>query len=199
MVDTMSNKSEETRKRILETAVRMLEAEGGCGVAMGRIAKASGITRQALYLHFSTRAELLTAATHYLDELLDVNGRLAPSRAAGSGVERLDLYIDCWGRYIPEIYGVAKALMLGKDTDEAMAAAWNDRMAAMRDGCRAAIDALQADGRLASEWQRDDAIDALWAMLSVQNWELLTQDCGWSVDEYVERTQLSARRAFVAA
>jgi hypothetical protein len=64
-------------------------------------------------------------------------------------IERLSLYIECWGNYVPDIYDVGKALLLEQDSDEAAAAAWSDRMAAMRDGCRAAIDELHADENLA--------------------------------------------------
>ena len=186
-----------TRTRILNAAVAMLEAREGRGVSMGDIAAAAGISRQAVYLHFASRAELLVAATRYLDEVLNVDGRLAPSRAANSGVERLALYIECWGHYIPDIYGVAKALLLARDTDDAAAAAWKDRMLAMRDGCRAAIDALHSDGALAPEWTRRNAIDTLWTMLSVQNWENLTRECGWSTRQYVKAMKNLAKRAFV--
>ncbi len=193
----MSSKTIETRTRILEATVRMLEKHGGRGVRMGDIAKAAGISRQAVYLHFASRAELLVAATRYLDEILDVDARLAPSRAATSGVERLSLYIECWGHYIPDIYGVAKALLLAQDTDEAAAAAWRDRMLAMRDGCRAAIEALHSDGTLASVWTPKMATDALWTMLLVPNWENLTGECGWSTQEYVRWMQIVARKTFV--
>lgn len=193
----MSSDTPETRIRILKATVRMLEERGGRGVRMGDIATAAGISRQAVYLHFASRAELLVAATRYLDEVLDVDRRLAPSRAATTGVERLALYIDCWGHYIPEIYGVAKALLLAQDTDEAAAAAWKDRMLAMRDGCRAAIDALHSDGTLASDWKPREATDALWTMLSVQNWENLTGECGWSGQQYVDKMKRLATQAFV--
>ncbi len=193
----MSSKNIETRTRILEATVRMLEEHGGRGVRMGDIAKAAGISRQAVYLHFASRAELLVAATRYLDEILDVDRRLAPSRAATSGAERLALYIDCWGHYIPEIYGVAKALLLAQDTDEAAAAAWNDRMLAMRDGCRAAIEALHSDGNLAPEWTPKRATDALWTMLLVPNWENLTVECGWSTRQYVHWMKTVAKRTFI--
>ena len=123
--------------------------------------------------------------------------RLARSRAAKSGTERLDAYIEFWGKYIPEIYGVAKALLVAQDTDEAAAAAWDERMQAMRDGCRAAIEVLQADGKLAEEWSTREATDFLWTMLSVRNWEQLTQECGWSSRKYIRRMQAAARRAFV--
>ena len=193
----MSSENTETRSKILESTVRMLEEHGGRGVRMGDIAKESGISRQAVYLHFASRTDLLVAATRYLDEVLDVDKRLAPSRAAETGVERLSLYIECWGKYIPDIYGVGKALMLARDTDEAAAAAWDDRMAAMRDGCRAAIDALHADGMLRPEWSRKKAIDALWAMLLVPGWEALTIDCGWSTKQYVRWMKAWAEQSFV--
>ena len=193
----MSSASTETRTRILEATVRVLEQSGGRGVRMGDIAKESKISRQAVYLHFASRTELLIAATRYRGDLLDVEGRLAPSRAAATGVERLRLYIEFWGNFVPEIYGVAKALMMAQDTDEAAAAAWRDRMWAMRDGCRAAIDALQADGTLAPEWTRPKAIDALWTMLLVPNWEHLTIECGWSTKQYIRWMQTLAQRTFV--
>ena len=195
----MSSPIQETGTRILEATVRMLEEHGGRGVRMGDIARESGISRQAVYLHFASRTELLVAATRYLDDKLDIDSRLAASRAATAGVERLGLFIEFWGNYVPEIYGVAKALLMARDTDEAAAAAWRDRMAALRDGCRAAIDALQADGRLAPGWTRRKAADALWAMLSVPNWEALTRECGWSTREYVRGMQTLAQRNFVAA
>ena len=166
---------------------------------MRDIAQAAGISRQAVYLHFASRAELLVAATRYLDEILDVDRRLAPSRAAKSGVERLALYIECWGHYIPEIYGVAKALLLAQDTDEAAATAWSDRMWAMRDGCRAAIDALHSDGNLAPQWTPKIATDMLWTMLLVPNWENLPIECDWSTEEYVRWMKFVAERTFVKA
>ena len=193
----MSSQDIETRTRILQASVRLLEAQRGQSVRMGDIAREAGISRQAVYLHFASRAELLEATTQYLDEKLGLEKRLARSREAKSGTERLDAYIEFWGKYIPEIYGVAKALLVAQDTDEAAAAAWNERMQAMRDGCRAAIEVLQSDGNLAEEWSTREATDFLWTMLSVRNWEQLTQECGWSSRKYIRRMQTAARRAFV--
>ena len=193
----MSSVNIETRSRILNATVHMLVEHGGRGVRMGDIAKAAEISRQAVYLHFESRTDLLVAATRHLDEVLDLDRRLAPSRTATSGEERLSLYIDFWGHYIPEIYGVAKALLMAKDTDEAAAAAWNDRMLAMRDGCRAAIKALHSDGKLAPDWTQKRATDALWTMLLVPNWENLTKECGWSTKQYVRWMKTLSKRTFI--
>ena len=194
----MSSENLDTRTRILEATARILKQQGGRGVRMGDIAKETGISRQAVYLHFPSRTDLLIETTKYTGDLLNVEERLAPSRAAATGLTRLRLYIEFWGNFLPEIYPVAKALMMAQDTDEAAAAAWQDRMVAMKDGCRAAIEALQADGQLADGWTRAKAIDALWTMLLVPNWENLTMECGWSRREYIRRMQLIAERTFVA-
>jgi len=194
----MSSDNPKTRDRILKASLELLEASRGQGVRMTDIAKLAGITRQALYLHFSTRAELLIATTLYLDELKGTNERLAPSRAAQTGVERLDAFIAAWGAYIPEIYGIAKALLAMKDTDEAAAKAWDERMQAMREGCEAAIMALNRDNRLLPDHSPDQATDILWTMLSVRNWEQLTIECGWSQEKYIETLKSLARRLFVA-
>ena len=193
----MSRENSETRTRILEATVRRLEEHGGRGVRMADIAKESGISRQAVYLHFTSRTDLLVAATRFLDEKLEVDNRLAPSRGATSGVERLALYIEFWGNYAPDIYGVAKALLLAQDTDAAAAAAWKDRMVAMRDGCRAAIDALHVEGNLATHWTRESATDILWTMLSIPNWEDYTAECGWSNQQYVDRMKTLLGKALL--
>jgi len=67
----------------------------------------------------------------------------------------------------------------------------------MRDGCRAATEALHADDVLAPEWTPESATDALWTLLLVPNWENLTFECGWTTEQYVHRMQALAQRTFV--
>ena len=127
----------------------------------------------------------------------NVDERLAASRAA-RGVERLDRFIEAWGNYIPEIYGVGKAFMAMQDSDDAAAAAWADRMQAVRHGCKAAIDALKSAGLLSPDHSPKEATDILWMMLSVRNWEQLTIECGWPQKRYIKKMKSLARRSLVA-
>ena len=193
----MSSKMNPTRDRILKATWQLLEDGGGSAVRMSDIAKAAKISRQALYLHFPTRAELLVATTRYLDAVHDIDGRLKASRAARTGMERLAEWVDVWGNYIPTIYGIATALMAMKDSDEEAAAAWADRMQAVRHGCAAAVAALRADGLLTASMTEDEATDALWTLLSVRNWEQLRIDCEWSQDRYIAVMQQTVRRALL--
>ena len=169
----------------------------GRNVRMGDVARGAGVSRQAVYDHFGSRAELMVATVRYGDEVLGLDERLRCYRAAVSGVERLETYVEFWGNYIPEIYGIARALLAERETDEAVAAAWDDRMGAVHDACRDIIEKLQRDGTLVSGWSTDEAADLLWTMLSIRNWENLTRERGWSVDHYVDRMRDLTRRVFV--
>ena len=194
----MSSLNLDTRTRILEASLKLLEEGRGKGVRMSDIARSAKISRQAVYLHFSNRAELLIATTHYLDEIKEVEARLLASRTAKTGLERLDAFIEAWGNYIPEIYGIAKALLAMSDDDEEAASAWDKRMQDMREGCEAAILALNNDGKLSRAYLPEQASDILWTMLSVRNWEQLTIECGWSQEKYIKTLKSMARQMFVA-
>ena len=195
----MSSDNVDTRTRILNATWQLLEADEGRGVRMSDIARQTGISRQAVYLHFPTRSELLIATTRYLDDIKGIDQRLAASRATTNGVERLNAFIDAWGNYMPEIHAIAKALLAMKDTDEAAALAWDDRMRAVRHGCEAAVEAIVRDGRLSREISAGQAADILWMMLSVRNWEQLTAQCGLSQIQYIDTMKHIARHSLLDA
>lgn len=183
----MSSKNNTTQQKILKACWKLLEENQGKNVRMSDIAKQTGISRQALYLHYKTRSDLLIATTHYLDEVKDVDQRLYASRTATSGYERLETFIEAWGNYIPEIYSISKALLAIKDSDQAAADAWQDRMMAIRHGCTAIVTALKKDKKLSVEHTEEDATDILWTLLTIRNWEHLTIECGWSQEKYIKK------------
>lgn len=193
----MSSENLDTREKILDSAWKLLEGGDASAVRMSDIARLTGISRQAVYLHFPSRAELLIATTRYIDEVKDVDKRLAASREAASGRERLDAYVEAWGNYIPEIQGAARALIALQSNDDAARAAWTDRMDAIRHGCAAAVAALRADGVLVDSLSETEATDLLWSLLSVENWEHLRQRCGWSQARYIEVVQQVARQTLM--
>ena len=64
------------------------------------IAKAAGISRQAVYLHFTSRAELLVATVRFVDQVHGLDERLAGLRQATGGVEVLQSV----RRFLGELY-----------------------------------------------------------------------------------------------
>ncbi|MGQ0542532.1 MAG: TetR/AcrR family transcriptional regulator [Blastocatellia bacterium] len=193
MSSTISN----TQKKIIETAARLLLKSKGQGVSMADIARKTGVSRQAVYLHFPSRGELMIAAVRHLDDVYGLDDQVRQFREARSGVEILEAFIEFWGNYIPKIYGVAKALMAARETDEAAAAAWADRMNSIRNGCRRTIETIEHEGLLSPDWSVDEAVDLLWTMLSIENWERLTIECGWTIEQYVERIQLASMKVLI--
>ncbi|WP_299031715.1 TetR/AcrR family transcriptional regulator [uncultured Sulfitobacter sp.] len=192
----MSSKNNPTRDRILKSCQTLLETKGASDVRMSDIAKRAGISRQALYLHFPNRAELLIATTRYLDEIHGIGKVVDDQIFTAEGVARLEGFIDVWCNYIPKIYGVGKALMAIKDVDEEARVAWDDRMSAVRDLCDRTIQSLIEHDMLLPDLNAKEATDLLWTLVSVRNWEHLTQECGWSQVQYLKHMHRSALKLF---
>ena len=89
-------------------------------------------------------------------------------------------------------------MLMTRDTDEAIATAWNANMNCLRDVCRETIEALDDEGILASQWSQKEAIEMFWTMLSINNWEQLTIECGWSTIQYIDWMKTLLKRSFVA-
>jgi len=194
----MSRKTDETRARILAATLDLLRSDRPERTRMSDIARAADISRQALYLHFETRADLLIAATKHLDAQADIDATLAESRAAPTGRARLSAFIRAWGGHIPVIYPIGRALTAMMATDAEARAAWDDRMAAVRQGCAAAVEALARDGDLRADLSLTEATDLLWSLLSVATWAALTRDCGWDQARYLSQMQRMADLALTA-
>ena len=194
----MSSEKNPTRTRILKAAWDLLESNPGVAARMSDIAKKAGVSRQALYLHFPNRTELFVATTKYMDEIYCVDEKLAPSRAATTGEDRLEAYVTAWAAYVPKIFGIAKTLIVMAETDDDAARAWSERMQDMREGCAAAVAALARDGALSSDYSETEATDLLWTLMSLQTWESLVVKCGWDQARYRDRILSLARSALVA-
>jgi AcrR family transcriptional regulator len=193
----MSSKKNPTRIRILQSTWKLLEAGKGNATRMSDIAKAAKISRQALYLHFPNRAELLLETTHYVDEIHGIDSKMAKIQNAQTGIEHLTTWVDVWGNHIPEIYGIAKALLAMKDNDEAAQAAWNDRMQAVRRGCSAAISDLNSEGVLKDSLGEKEATDILCSIHSIGTWEQFRLECGWSQVDYIAMIQTITAQALL--
>ena len=101
------------------------------------------------------------------------------------------------GSYIPEIYGLAKAMLMTKDTDEAMAAAWNNSMDCLRDVCQQTINTLAEEGRLAPAWSIEEATDMFVTVVSISGWEQLVKECHWSNEQYINKIKTLLKQIFV--
>ena len=185
----MSSKKELTRIKLLNSACRLLVERGYHGVGLDEVARDAGVSRQTLYLHFESKAELLVATAQHSDEMLGVSDILRPGREAKTALEALDAGVQAYGAIEPQIYDVASVIYSARRSDEAAEAAWQDRMTFRWENTKRAIERLQEEGILAEGWTVVEAADFAWALLSVHTYEYLVVERKWSIDEFIQRLQ----------
>ena len=193
----MSSRKEITRNKLLNSASRLLVERGYHEVGLDEVARDAGVSRQALYLHFKSKAELLVASAQYIDEMLGVPEILRPGREAKTALEALDAGVQAYGAIEPQIYDVASIIYSARRSDEAAEAAWQDRMAFRRENARRSIERLMEEGILADGWTVDEAADFVWALLSVHTYEYLVVERKWPIEELTRRLQRILRRILV--
>lgn len=132
----------------------------------------------------------------YIDVVKGVHERIAQLLQANNALEQLEAFMQFWGNYIPEIYGLAKALLNTRDTDKAAESAWEECMSHLRGISQKVIESMVQEGILAKHLNQKQASELFWALVSIQNWEQLTIECGWTTEEYIERMTETLKRAF---
>lgn len=63
---TQTERSEQTRQRLIEAVIKSLQTYGYAGTTISQIVTLANVSRGALLHHFATKAELIEAAAQYL-------------------------------------------------------------------------------------------------------------------------------------
>lgn len=151
---------------------------------MAEIAKASKVSRQAVYLHFSDRAELMVAMARHLDQTRGIDAEVQKMQAAATGVEAMRMMVSLQARLNPHVWAVASAADAVRRTDPDAERAWQDRLEHRLEGCRAIIARIRKEGSLRPGLDQQAAADLLWSITSLRTWEDLVLTRGWSPKQY---------------
>lgn len=193
----MSSRSQRTRTRILRAASRLLERTGFHDLTIADVAAEAGISRQALYNHFGSKAELVVAASEHLLEEVRRRHGAPPLPNVADAEQALDHAVEDYVRTVPHVAGVALANYAAREADAAAEAVWAHRTQVRRAAYRRLADRLDRDGLLRSGWTPAEAADVLFGLLSVRFYEVLVVEAGWSVARYRERMRALARDALL--
>lgn len=194
----MSSRSLRTRTRILRSAARLLARTGFHELTIAGVAADAGISRQALYGHFASKAELVVAASEHLLEQVRRRHGLPPLADDAGAVEALDHAVEDYARTVPHVAGVALANYAARAGDPAAEAAWAHRTRSRREAYLGIAERLHREGRLRMGWTPDEAADALFGLLSVRLYEVLVIEAGWPLARYRDRLRALARGALLA-
>jgi AcrR family transcriptional regulator len=176
--------SDGTGARILEATLALIARKGDANVTMAQIAKAAGVSRQAVYLHFADRAALMVAAARHVDDTRGLPDRIRLVAASPSGAAMIEAQVALQATMNPSVWAVARAVDAVRRTDAAAERAWQDRLEHRLQGCRAIVARLQTDGNLKPGLDAAVAADLLWTMTSLRTWEDLVVQRGWSPQRY---------------
>lgn len=186
----------ETRTRILEAAWALV-TEQGARIKLADVAARASVSRQALYLHFGDRAGLLVALVNHMDESLDLSESLAQVHAAPDGATLLEAAMRLNTTFWAQVLPVAQVLEASQHDDEALGAAWRDRMQFRHATFQGMIETLADRGELAEDWTVEDAAATLYAVAHFDTWRELVAELGWSAERYVESMTRLLRRALL--
>jgi AcrR family transcriptional regulator len=159
---------------------------------MSELARAVGISRQALYLHFPDRGSLLLALVADVDEREDLQAEVSAMLAAPDAAGQIRAWVQMQARRNPRIAPLARALDQARHSDQAAAAAWRDRTGNRMRGAVMAVTRLRDEGRLHPSWTAGEAATLLWELTSFRVWDDLVNESGLTADRYVEIVTVTA-------
>ena len=178
-------------------AARELLESGDTDVTMGQIAHRAGVSRQLLYLHFASRADLLLAVTRAVDEQVRPAAEQHHVDAAADGRAALREAVALQGRIKPRIAGVAAALDHLRATDADAAAAWQEREDGRYARARELVGRLAREDLLVADLPVEVAARLLWSATSQRSWADLVIDGGWSTEQWTDHITQLLERALI--
>lgn len=142
-------------------------AQARADFSLAQVAEGAGVSRQAVYLHYSDRPALLAALRGRLALHADASGmEQAPSARAA-----LSTFLASLAATYPNLWPVLRA-------------AGTTELPERMEPCRALVARFRAEGALAPHLAPGTAADILFSLTSPALWHDLIQTRGWDAGRY---------------
>jgi TetR/AcrR family transcriptional regulator of autoinduction and epiphytic fitness len=180
----------ETRRRILDAARRLFLEQGYAATTMVGIANGAGVAVQTIYFTFHTKGELLMhlvlatgaddpdAPPHrdrgWIRELMsstDPHRQLALLSEHGT-----DIFVR-----IAPLMGLVDAALA---VDPNLGSPWRETIRNRREGMREQMQVIGRSGAIRPDVGVDGAADIVFALQRPETLQVLTVECGWSLERY---------------
>lgn len=191
-------RSRRTAAALLRAARELIEGEGFATLTMAAVAERAGVSRRAVYLHFATRTELLTALYRSLGETEDLGRSLQAVWDCPDAVTALTEWAEHIARSHPRILGIVRAVERARYGDPDAAELWRTAQGNWHKGSRRLIRWLADEGRLAPQWTVDTAADLMWALMSIDVLDRLINQRRWSRRRTADQLAALFQATFVA-
>ena len=192
-----SSRSEETRASILDAARALFETEGYHGAGLETVAKRAGVSRQAIYLHFDSKAALLTALHERINEQ-DVEPAMQKVWACDDARAAFDAFVAASATAIPRILGIYNALEPASRVEPVAGSTFEPPRRGRYADCLRLTSWLDREGELAAGMPIRRAADILFTLTNIPSYQSLVVVCGWSPRRWTTWTRELVGRAILA-
>jgi AcrR family transcriptional regulator len=189
-------RSRRTRAALLEATRAIIEEEGFDAVTMARVAERARVTRRAIYLHFTTRTELVNALFTYVADVEGLATSTDPVWAAHNSVAALDEWARHLARYHLRLLPLSRAIDRVRRLDPDAMEHYKRVVQAQRANCRRLARWLYREGQLASFWTIESATDMLCALISSDTVERLIVERRWPRKRFGDHLSCLLRSTF---
>ncbi|MFL5560817.1 MAG: TetR/AcrR family transcriptional regulator [Gemmatimonadaceae bacterium] len=186
-----------TRAAVFTAARAILENEGFESLSMAAVADRAGISRRALYNHFTSRADLVAALFDHIAEAEGLARSVRPAIDAPNAETALDEWAQHLARYHPRLLAIDRAIARVRKVDQDAAQHWERVKREKYANCRILVERIARDGRLASSWTLASAADMLYALISSDLVEALLYDRRWSAERFARQLAVLLRSTFL--
>lgn len=191
-------RSQHTRAALLAAMRALLEEEGFEALTMAAVAERAGVSRRAVYLHFTSRAQLVTSLFDYLAEQEGLSDSLRTVWDAPDAISTLQQWARHMSDYATRLLAVDLAVTRVRQQDPDAARHRDRVVAGQRRSARMMAERLHDDRMLAPAWTVDTAADMLWALMSSDFIERLIAERHWSRRRFADGYFALLRATFVA-
>ena len=183
-------KARAARRAVVTAARELLEERGFAATTVAEVARRAGVSPESVYKGFGTKAALVKEVFDVViagdDDPVPVAQRPEVRRIREEPDVRvkLRLYAEGAAARAERSDRVQLALRDGAAVDPAVDELWRAVQAERLAGTTMAARHLVDTGRLRAGVEVEEAADVLWTAISVEVYDLLVLQRGWSLDRY---------------
>ncbi|MFB7718472.1 TetR/AcrR family transcriptional regulator [Nocardia sp. NPDC056100] len=198
MTDPQNARGRRTVDALLAATRDIIENDGMPALTMAAVAERAGVTRRAVYLHFASRTELVTALYRSLGETENLAQSLQAVWDTPDAVSGLHEWVAHLVRSHLRILAVLRAVEQAQHADSDAADLWRITQGNWLKGSRRVVERLAREGMLAPHLSVDTATDLLWSLMSLDLLDRLAHQRRWSSKRLTEQLTAMFVATFVA-
>ncbi len=193
-----------TRRRIVAAAASQFVAHGYGATLLDQVAEQAGVAVQTVYFHFGNKRTLLKEALDVAavgdDEPVPLMERpwVREIQEETDPVRIVELWLAAAREIIDRIAPLMRVVRGATGTDPEVAAQWDTNQAQTRTANGFLVQLLAGRDALKPGLDVEQARDIAFVLSNAETYLQFTDVCGWTPDEWQERTAAVLTAALVA-